>query len=238
MSEARRVQRRRDLPGVAHLSALTPLPSASERAAGEIREQIFEGHFLPGTALPEVHLADALRVSRNTIREALRALTAEHLVRHEPHRGVTVRSLTPLDVRDIYAGRRMLELGAIDGLATGERALPDDAFAACLEAGDRAAAAGNWRAAGTANLRFHAELVAVHRSVRLDEFFGRLMTEMRLGFLALADPRGFHEPYLRRNHDLATLLRGNRFREARIALARYLDDSARQVVAAVEAAGA
>ena len=48
-----------------------------------IRQNVFEGRFAPGTALPETALPAALQVSRNTVREAFRTLTAEHLLAHE-----------------------------------------------------------------------------------------------------------------------------------------------------------
>src|SRR5580700_3775140 len=96
------------------LPSLQPLPTASERAADVIRENIFEGRFAPGTALPEAALSAALQVSRNTVREAFRTLTGEHLLTHEAHKGVIVRELTADDVRDIYKLRRMFELSALD----------------------------------------------------------------------------------------------------------------------------
>ena len=96
------------------LPSLQPLPTAAERAADVIRENIFEGRFAPGTPLPEAALSAALQISRNTVREAFRTLTAEHLLIHEPHKGVMVRELTMDDVHDIYRLRRMFELSAFD----------------------------------------------------------------------------------------------------------------------------
>src|SRR5262245_38912641 len=99
---------------LADLPPLPPLPTAAERAADVIRDNIFEGRFAPGTALPEAALSMALQVSRNTVREAFRTLTSEHLLTYEAHKGVMVRWLTADDVRDIYRLRRMFELGALD----------------------------------------------------------------------------------------------------------------------------
>ncbi len=217
------------------LPSLAPLPTAAERTAEVIRDNIFEGRFQPGTALPESGLAQALQVSRNTVREAFRFLVNEHLLTYEPHKGVTVRRLTADDVRDIYRLRRMLELAAVDLLGTGEASLDEPALTARLAEADRAAEADDWVTAGTANLRFHALLVAVHASPRIEELFRRLMTELRLGFLALTDPREFHAPYLRRNHEIAGLLLAGDWAAARTELDSYLDEARRQVVAAVDA---
>lgn len=226
---------RRPRIGLLNLPSLDPLPTAAERAAAVIRDNIFEGKFPPGTPLPENKLAQALQVSRNTVREAFRTLIDEHLLTYEAHKGVSVRWLVAEDVRDIYALRRMLELSAIDALAAGPGALDRAALMDSLAAGDRAAETNDWVAAGTANLRFHAQIVAVHNSSRMNEFFRRLMTEMRLGFLALSDPQAFHEPYLRRNHEIAEHLLAGKLAQARAALAEYLDDAVRQVAQAVDA---
>jgi len=226
-------RRGRGLPG---LPALQPLPTAAERAASVIRDYIFEGEFLPGTPLPEASLAQALQVSRNTVREAFRALMSEHLLAYEAHKGVTVRWLTAADVRDIYALRRVLELSAIDLISEGRAALDTAALGAAVTAGEAAAAESRWRDVGTVNLRFHAVLVASHGSARMDEFFLRLMTELRLGFLAVADPESFHGSYLTRNMQLRDLFGEGRYADARAALTRYLEEAEGPVLAAVSAA--
>lgn len=218
---------------LAALPSLDPLPTAAERAAQVIRENIFEGRFQPGTALPETALSNALQVARNTVREAFRTLIGEHLLVYEAHKGVTVRSLTVADVHDIYRLRRMFELAAIDLLDSNRATLDEAALRRTVAEGDQAGASGNWVAAGTANLRFHSTLVALHGSARMDEIFRRLMTEMRLGFLAVEDPQSFHSPYLERNRGICDSLVAGRWDEARTALERYLDDAMRQVSEAV-----
>jgi len=225
-------RRARELPG---LPALAPLPTAAERAASLIREYIFEGKFLPGTPLPEASLAQALQVSRNTVREAFRTLMNEHLLAYEVHRGVTVRWLTAADVRDIYALRRLLELSAVDMISGGGAVLDAGALGAAVAAGEAAIAQARWRDVGTANLRFHAVLVASIGSARADEFFLRLMTELRLGFLAVSDPESFHGSFHTRNKELRALLDGGRYAAARSALTAYLEDAEDPVLAAVDA---
>lgn len=214
------------------------MPTAAERAATLIRDYIFEGKFQPGTPLPEASLAASLHVSRNTVREAYRTLMNEQLLTYSPHKGVTVRSLTGDDVRDIYRLRRLLELTAIDALSPGGIESSGTAFdlsplVVANAEGQMAKMNRRWQEVGTANLRFHAALVGSLRSVRADEFFRRLMTELRLGFLAVANPGVFHETFLERNVSLFDLLSARRYDAARTALERYLTDAEREVLAAV-----
>lgn len=215
------------------LPSLQPLPTAAERAADVIRENIFEGRFAPGAALPEAALSEALQVSRNTVREAFRTLTAEHLLAHEAHKGVVVRELTADDVRDIYRLRHMFELSAFD-LAIGAGQRFDLAqVGATVSDAEQLASDLRWLDVGTANLRFHEVIVGIHRSERITEVFRRLMTELRLGFLAVTDPAAFHGGFLTRNRVLLRFMTEGRLADARADLADYLDDAQAQVVKAV-----
>jgi DNA-binding GntR family transcriptional regulator len=215
------------------LPSLQPLPTAAYRAADVIRQNVFEGRFAPGTALPEAALAAALQVSRNTVREAFRTLTAEHLLVHEAYKGVVVRELAAADVRDIYRLRRLFELAALDlALETGRQ--PDLAqIAAIVSEAELLAAGQRWLDVGTANLRFHEVITGIHHSERITEVFRRLMTELRLGFLAVADPAAFHGEFLARNRVLLGCLAEGRLADARAQLASYLDDAQAQVLEAV-----
>jgi DNA-binding GntR family transcriptional regulator len=209
--------------GFRGLSVLPRARSTVDLAAEAVRAQIMAGAFRPGAALPETTLAQSLGVSRNTVREALRRLAADRLVSVEPHRGASVRTLTREDVADIYRARRHLELTAIDALAA--RAAPAPKFPATVPS------------AADANRLFHTALVAVHGSRRVDEFFAGLMTEMRLGFLSLPDPAGFHAAYRPRNRAIARQLEAGDHAAARAALATYLADAEAQVTDAVGGRG-
>jgi DNA-binding GntR family transcriptional regulator len=214
------------------LPALAPLPTAAERAADVIRDHIFNGQFAPGVPLPETALAQALQVSRNTVRDAFRTLIHERLLSYEQYRGVSVRSLSEADVRDIYELRRLFELSAVDAV---ERAADDAEYAGlrqCVSDGEHAERAERWRELGTLNLRFHAELVAMRGSARADQFFRGLMTELRLGFLAIG-AQALHRPYFPRNVAILQMLVAGEFDAVRDNLKKYLDDSEEQVVAAV-----
>src|ERR1700752_1799186 len=83
--------------------------SLHDEVAAQLRERIFAGELMPGTFLDEVRLAELLRISRTPLREALKVLTAEGLVRHEPRRGCFVNEVTEQDLDEIFPVLALLE---------------------------------------------------------------------------------------------------------------------------------
>jgi DNA-binding GntR family transcriptional regulator len=108
------------------MTADNPRPVAKDsttEAYKRIRRRIVEGHYRPDERLVEARLAADLDCSRTPIREALRMLDSEGLVRSQPNRGATVRNLTAGDIRDLYEVRARLEALAAELAAV--RATPD-----------------------------------------------------------------------------------------------------------------
>ncbi|MFD7627365.1 GntR family transcriptional regulator [Streptomyces sp. NPDC059851] len=81
----------------------------ADEAADRIREAILAGRFAPGAALREVELAQALDISRGSVREGLSVLAREGLVRSAWHRGTKVIDVTADEAQDLYAVRAALE---------------------------------------------------------------------------------------------------------------------------------
>ncbi len=74
-----------------------------------IREDILNGALMPGQRLVENTLCDAYGVSRTVIREALRQLESEHLIKVLPNLGPMVTVLTEAEIKSIYVVRAALE---------------------------------------------------------------------------------------------------------------------------------
>jgi len=83
--------------------------SLHEDAAARLRDWIFAGELRPGTFLDEASLCEQLEISRTPLREALKVLTAEGLVRHEPRRGCFVNEVTETDLDEIFPVLALLE---------------------------------------------------------------------------------------------------------------------------------
>jgi DNA-binding GntR family transcriptional regulator len=91
------------------MSRLQRPETLTEAVAKHIRDAIVHGDFVPGSALPEVRLAEELGTSRGTVREALRALEDQGLVDVLPHKGSFVSKVTKRKARELYSLRAVLE---------------------------------------------------------------------------------------------------------------------------------
>lgn len=78
-----------------------------------MRDEILRGALPPGTKLRQEKLAERYGTSRIPIREALRALEYEGLVRSSPYRGFTVTELDADDIEEVYDLRIVLESHAV-----------------------------------------------------------------------------------------------------------------------------
>jgi DNA-binding GntR family transcriptional regulator len=203
--------------------------NATDRVVDVLRERILEGDLRPGEPLREVSVATELEVSRNTLREALRLLASEGLAAQSPNKGVSVKTFTAAEVRDIYRTRRALETQAAVESAVAD----DDQFAAmetAVVAKEQAEQAQRWREAGTASMHFHQALVGVLGSCRLNEFFRTLLAQLRLAWGASWSEAEFQRGWAARDRELFELLRrGHRTQSVGVLLV-YLEDSERQVL--------
>jgi DNA-binding GntR family transcriptional regulator len=122
-------------------SALTvdrTVKSLRERTLDKLRDAILNLRFKPGERLVEHQLCDQLGVSRTVVREVLRHLEAEGLVKTLARQGPVVARPDPDSVAEIYELRGLLE--ALAAQACAERASDRDA-AQLGEALDRIEAA-------------------------------------------------------------------------------------------------
>ena len=83
--------------------------SLYQEVASTLRDEIFAGTLAPGSFIDEVALCERLEISRTPLREALKVLTAEGLMRHEPRRGCFVNEVTEQDLDDIFPVIALLE---------------------------------------------------------------------------------------------------------------------------------
>jgi len=98
------------------IAPLTDQLSLQERTYQSLRTALLDGEYVPGERIYEAALAQALGVSRNPVREAVRRLQQDGLLEVRPHYGIYVAEIPPEEIEDVYRIRGVLEAAAA-GLA-------------------------------------------------------------------------------------------------------------------------
>lgn len=139
-----------------------------------LRQAILQGQFKPGERLTESGLAQIFDVSRNPIREALRALEVEGFIEKHPRRGARVRLLTDEEAAEIVEVRAELE--GINARNAAKRC--NDAnrreLQQLLREGERALEGSDEAELKRLNQRFHNLLADVGRNRYLADYIRSL----------------------------------------------------------------
>lgn len=99
------------------VSAGEPGPTITRLVATEIGNRIIDGVYRPGMSLREIPLSEELGVSRGSIREALRVLERDGVIKIEAHKGASVTQLSTDELIEIYQVRGVL-LGLVMAIAS------------------------------------------------------------------------------------------------------------------------
>lgn len=153
-----------------------------------LRDAILKGKFKPGERLTESNLAQIFHVSRNPIREALRALQAEGLVEVNPRKGARVRLISDEEAEEVIELRADLE--GINARNAARRC--DDEMRGVLQQlldeGNQAAARSDTELLLRMNDRFHSVLAEAGRNRYLADYV-RTLRERTLWLFASAQTR-------------------------------------------------
>lgn len=156
------------------------LPSVVDEVVRELRRLILSGTVHLGERLIEERLTAELGVSRPPLREAMRILERDGLVRSLPRRGVIVEPLTSKDVREIYGLRRALERLAVElGVPVDDerRLVPmREALGRMREAAEQ----GDLDGVVRANAAFHSALVDLPGHRRLSRAYESIAMQLQL----------------------------------------------------------
>ncbi len=207
--------------------------STVDRVADELRRALFEGEVETGTPLREVALAEAMGVSRSTIREALAALVAEGLATREPNRGVHVSELDPDSVQDVCRARIVLETAGVRRWAVA-REESRDAVRRALESFVAAAPSATPVGFTAKHLQFHLSLVCLTESPRLVAQAEALYAEVRLALARVDRLRRNYAEQVEAHRLLVRMLEQGRIEETVTELERHIEDGARSMLAALQ----
>jgi DNA-binding GntR family transcriptional regulator len=160
-------------------------PTAVDRVAGVLREQILDAQIEAGTRLVEADLVERHGAARHTVRAALRALADEGLVAIAPNRGARVAGLDGDAIAALYELRAALEVEAAHlALARhGDRLPPSVHEAAEVLARACGRPRPRWSTVSRAHADLHTSLVRAARSPRIEAVHDRLTAQTRLFLL-------------------------------------------------------
>ena len=167
MTEAKDTNMRDD----GSLAPLRRAETLSDRTTELLRERILAGDFGLGERLVEAKIARQLQISRGPVREALRQLRAEGLVREEPRRGTFVVTLTVDDIEEIYELRAAIEGRAARLIITRQDFSALEELRGILSRLEQAADESNRDLFTRLDLSFHEKLCLLSGNSRLHRVF-------------------------------------------------------------------
>jgi DNA-binding GntR family transcriptional regulator len=221
-------------PAATPFSTLSLEPATTvDRVVEELRRSLFEGEVEPGTPLREVALAEALGVSRSTVREALGVLVAEGLADRVPNKGTQVRRLDPEQVRDVCRARVVIESAGVRRWAEAAESRREDVRRALQEFSDLTHTDYTRAEFTAAHLAIHRALAALSGSDRLVAVAESLYDEVRLALAHVDRARGNAVEQVHSHADLLGLLEKNDLDAAADELVEHLRGAESSMLEAV-----
>ena len=157
--------------------------SLHDDVASQLRGYIFNGQLKPGSFIDEAALCALWSISRTPLREALKVLTAEGLVRHEPRRGCFVNEVTEQDLADIFPVIAMLEGRCAHDAALRASAADLQALEVLHQRLQAHAQAGRINDYYEANLAIHEAIIRLANNKWLAQTIGDLRKILKLARL-------------------------------------------------------
>lgn len=132
-----------------------------DQVRDELRSQISDGRILPGQRLIERVLAEEFGVSRIPVREALRGLESEGLVKMVPRRGMVASELSKADISQLYQVRSVLEVLGFSLAAESATESDIESLSESLKAAREAFEDGDFRDVVRHNAVFHETVAKI-----------------------------------------------------------------------------
>ncbi|MDO4285822.1 MAG: GntR family transcriptional regulator [Eubacteriales bacterium] len=149
-----------------------------ESVFNTLRKAILTGELKPGERLMEIHLANRLGVSRTPIREAIRKLELEGLVKIIPRSGAQVAQISEKELKDVLEVRRSLDV--LCAVLASQRITPEEKVRlkqACASF-EKVTKTGDQVEIARADVEFHDIISEATKNRRLIQILGNLADQI------------------------------------------------------------
>ncbi|MFT0532611.1 GntR family transcriptional regulator [Castellaniella hirudinis] len=181
------------MPSADSISQASPRFSRRESKDAAIYEHLYtaivEHHLEPGTRLPEDTLSENYGVSRTSVRKVLQKLAHDKLVDIRMHHGATVAQPSLKEARDLFASRRIIEVGVVADVIA--HATPEklQAIELISRQEHEAEQANNRRRAIFLSGKFHTELARLSGNDVLADLLEELVARTSLVIATFGAPQ-------------------------------------------------
>ncbi|MDN7242623.1 GntR family transcriptional regulator [Planococcus sp. N028] len=159
----------------------------SDDVAKIIRKMILNGELNAGERINQARLAEKLKISRGPVREALKLLQNEGLIKHETNKGTFVATLSQQDAFEIYTLRALLESEAAQ-LAVDHVTEKDFAkLEHLLEKFHQAMVEQDLEKQAQCDILFHGTIVSASKHSRLISIHKHMDTQVGAMYLTIAN---------------------------------------------------
>lgn len=192
------------------LPALQPIdarPSRTREVFDLLRKSIIQGELVPGSLHSVAEFAEALRVSRTPVREALIALAGHGMVRFERNRGVRILQLSVVDLEEIIAIRVLLEVPTVCEAVRRMTPAAIDELERLVLAMETSAAKDDEESVGTLDRAFHHALLMQAGNRRLADYVDRLRDMIRTRGITTAGESRTLQQIAQEHRELLDLIR-------------------------------
>lgn len=172
----------------------------SDHVVTLIRKMILNGTLKPGEKVNQVQLAEKLQISRGPIREALRLLQNEGLIKYELNKGTYITTLSKEDAYEIYTLRGLLEGKAAQLALKNLQTRDFDVLKELVEGFEKALVENDLERQAQYDILFHQTVVKASKHNRLIHMHQQLDTQVGAMFFTVASVAPLRAKYVVENH--------------------------------------
>ncbi len=209
------------------MSSVIKVELIQEKVYERLREEIINRKFIPGEKITIRQIAELYGVSVMPVREALRQLQSEGLVKYD-RRGVTIKQLSAFEIQQIIEIRSRLEILAVEWALPHLKKEHEIKFEEIINEMDHHIGdVDQWR---MLNRKFHLELYAVSGSLQLQQIIENLWVSIEPYMRLYTSTVASLEFAQKQHHEILGALKNKDFDKLSTLLSTHLDHTAKVIL--------